>query len=1040
MEKPLFISEETPSNAGLDFESLKELGIQYIQELTGAFWTDYNDHDPGITILEQLCYAITDLVYRSELNIEDLIHSQSSGDMAFYPPEDILPCNALTIQDYRKLFLDESSKILNAWLFKADDQENTLAGLYNVYLDLDLHKIEPLLSNKVDEARVFQERIQAKKEVKEVIRQIREAYCQNRNLCEDVLNIFILQPLPITFFADIELDTVEEIEQTMAHIYFKIDQHLNPRIPFYSLQEIQEKTKALDSIFEGPRLKNGFIESEDLLPKLDKVVISEIIKIIMEVPEVVSVKNIYLKVDEDIYDNQLNIPKGFSPKLLFTSSPDNQDYTISFLKGGIHYDAIDPVLFERKRNEIESAHKRVYRADDTRVQIPRGRKIDIQEYFSIQNQFPLIYGIGEFGLPGKPNTERRAQAKQLKAYLLIFEQVLANYLAQLAHIRDLFSLKNHVSRTYFYQYLDNVPNIGPLLKKEKGDLKPDIILGDVLLPNDYKKGLDTLMKTHDDYAGRRNRMLDFLLAIHGENLSDYTLAYQNYYSDAEGQELELIYNKSRLLEYLPGLNQNRARAYNYLEDSIEDGNISGLEARVGITLGLHMKFLGQQHTFRIGKHPIHETIRERKGLRITHPKEISTHWDNWSKAQDIRAHRLSQEVIEESFDFVDDEDLKPIQLSEEELKEYRKYSILGETKVISYEILQKGLDLRNYRIGQVGYLLDDQGELVPVDTHETPPFFILYKSPDQGKYSYIGRYEDEDQAHAGLKAFLTEVRQINQLSESMYLVEHILLRPDTQDKRFGIYLLDEEGNYFLRSESSFNFEERIQVIRDLKPYLYDKFGPEQERVKRETEEKNYFYFTVKQRDKDSTFEIVFQPRPELKFVSVKSYESAQEAHEEMDSLVKYLADLEYASPFDRKYDLFVFVPQKLSKSTQGEGQAPALESSSSSPQDAGMYKLVPEDFYNFRISVIFPEWTVRFRDPEFRKLVERIIHENKPANVSAQILWLDYYEMTRFESNYYHWAKDKRVNGMLDKSVLDERNRHFSWFLLELYARRDLLP
>ena len=40
---------------------LREMGIEEIQKLSGKIWTDFNLHDPGVTILEQLCYALTDL-------------------------------------------------------------------------------------------------------------------------------------------------------------------------------------------------------------------------------------------------------------------------------------------------------------------------------------------------------------------------------------------------------------------------------------------------------------------------------------------------------------------------------------------------------------------------------------------------------------------------------------------------------------------------------------------------------------------------------------------------------------------------------------------------------------------------------------------------------------------------------------------------------------------------------------------------------------------------------------------------------------------
>lgn len=58
----------------------------------------------------------------------------------------------------------------------------------------------------------------------------------------------------------------------------------------------------------------------------------------------------------------------------------------------------------------------------------------------MQYSFPFTYGIGPDGLPSTASSLRRAQARQLKAYLLMFEQLLANAFAQVANTANLFSL------------------------------------------------------------------------------------------------------------------------------------------------------------------------------------------------------------------------------------------------------------------------------------------------------------------------------------------------------------------------------------------------------------------------------------------------------------------------------------------------------------------------------------------------------------------------------------------------------------------------
>ncbi|HVX49775.1 MAG TPA: hypothetical protein VHB48_06440, partial [Chitinophagaceae bacterium] len=163
------ILKNPPLDAGQDYNLLRSKGLEYIQELGSSLWTDYNEHDPGITILEALCYAITELGYRTALPMQDLL-ADDKGDISsaqtLYTPKNILTQAPLNIDDYRKLLIDIPG-MHNAWLFAddfytvnndavpageiaifADCEEDSLSysttphtvylrGLYKVLLDLD---------------------------------------------------------------------------------------------------------------------------------------------------------------------------------------------------------------------------------------------------------------------------------------------------------------------------------------------------------------------------------------------------------------------------------------------------------------------------------------------------------------------------------------------------------------------------------------------------------------------------------------------------------------------------------------------------------------------------------------------------------------------------------------------------------------------------------------------------------------------------------------------------------------------------------------
>ncbi|NJO00785.1 MAG: hypothetical protein HC880_03030 [Bacteroidia bacterium] len=294
MKTPDYISKTKPANPGLDYHYLREQSIRHIQELTGAFWTDYNEHDPGVTMLEQLCYALTDLAYRTDFPIEDHLYQDQHHHPTFHKAPEILPSQPLTIQDYRKLFIDQLPALKNVWMTATGAQENSLSGLYNLYLDLDEESLAP-------------------GKIRETIKKITEIYCAHRNLGEDLEEIVVLKPLPVAVYADIEIENIEEIENILAKIFFQINNYLNPEIRFYTLTDLLRQNYSIEQIFEGPRLQHGFIRKEDLSPKLNKIVISEIIRIMMDVEEVVSVKNLYLKVEDEVYENQLNVDKNASP-------------------------------------------------------------------------------------------------------------------------------------------------------------------------------------------------------------------------------------------------------------------------------------------------------------------------------------------------------------------------------------------------------------------------------------------------------------------------------------------------------------------------------------------------------------------------------------------------------------------------------------------------------------------------------------------------------------------------------------------------------
>ena len=115
------IVEENPIIDPIDYEGLRKEAMGHIEALASDLWTDYNTHDPGITIMEILCFALTELGLRANLPVNDLIAELLNKEQAgFYQSHEILTNKPVTIDDYRKLLIDIDG-VKNAW-FNTDSE------------------------------------------------------------------------------------------------------------------------------------------------------------------------------------------------------------------------------------------------------------------------------------------------------------------------------------------------------------------------------------------------------------------------------------------------------------------------------------------------------------------------------------------------------------------------------------------------------------------------------------------------------------------------------------------------------------------------------------------------------------------------------------------------------------------------------------------------------------------------------------------------------------------------------------------------------
>lgn len=352
-----------------------------------------------------------------------------------------------------------------------------------------------------------------------------------------------------------------------------------------------EQCAPTEEIFEGPLLRHGFIDPKELAKadRKSKIHVSDLIHLIMDIEGVQAVKTIQIaNIPQDDPEGKipsqsvrwcldLALEQNYVPRLNAELSK------LMYYKEGLPFkanretveDLLDEIQKEKRPQKI-----RYPQLDFEEI---KGEFSDSGAYYSIQNHFPLVYGVGEEGM--LPQGEARPQAyqvKQLKAYLMVFEQILANYLAQLGNVRELFSfspLKDaygnpSISQTYFSQNLET-------LVPESADLWKDLAgLQDIL---------NSLSETRENYLERRNQFLNHLLARFAEQLTDYGLLTVRL-SPQKGKE-RLIEDKLRFLNQYPQLSAARGQGFDYAipDEFYHPDNLSGLENRVAGLYGIRHK-------------------------------------------------------------------------------------------------------------------------------------------------------------------------------------------------------------------------------------------------------------------------------------------------------------------------------------------------------------------------------------------------------------------------------------------------------------------
>ncbi|WP_298922136.1 hypothetical protein [uncultured Roseobacter sp.] len=229
--------------AQTDFENLRARAVHYAQQASGNIWTDFNLHDPGVTLLEQTCFALSELGYQARHPIRDILTADDGTlhypDLALYDPRLVLPGDPVTDLDLTS-FLSDLPGVSRAWV-----RPGFRTGLYNAV-------VIPADQKDLDETALRD--------------QVAGIFAEKRPLATDLDTITIARHRDTVLSCTLHVTATANPERVAARFYYHVAAILRGR-PY---QAASTHAATREDVYNTPELfYRPPAETTDTLPEID---------------------------------------------------------------------------------------------------------------------------------------------------------------------------------------------------------------------------------------------------------------------------------------------------------------------------------------------------------------------------------------------------------------------------------------------------------------------------------------------------------------------------------------------------------------------------------------------------------------------------------------------------------------------------------------------------------------------------------------------------------------------------------------------------
>ena len=874
MSKEIYIEKKAEPPEETDYQKLQEAALETVQQLSGNLWTDYNDHDPGVTIMDAFNYALTELNYKLSFPVVEYLTNEEGefkpNNFGLFLPGQVYPSGPVTQADYRKLFFDRINDISDIWIHPSTEK---LSGTVDIIADLS-PSANRNKQNKIEE-------------------KIRKLYNENRNLGETLGNVYFREKEQLELFGEVHLNDDSNVAEVLARIYFTCATYFNSGIRYHNLRKLLAKENDWSILLDGPLMKNGIIDEDSIQEIKRNYSVPELHYLIKELDGIKAVEKISLGNNDHNFDDEIvcsNILHSYSVSL----PARKHDIQLLVLKNNKEvYFNFSEVQKHFKKLVIDEFGRQNQFADISEIlNYPQGKFVDFSGYDSIQNEFPNFYGINANGIPSFYPDERKAQAKQLKGYLLLFDFITAGSMQEINQLRNLLQVNDHLPTEMLPDLSETVAHYAELIDAEKQNTE--------------------INQSASFKAGVKSQLFDLLDALYGEK--SY-LRFLNDFDLYNSSEIQRLHHRANFIQNEHEFMPVRAQGINLISN--QPKNVPGIKQWFSAVLGLP----------NAQELPVTNVFSE-YSLRLLSDQEFY---------KDIKGLLNIDFVVNKLDDNFDKENIfdvpvKEVENPKENYLEFRDKIYLLHHNIIFESFLRNGIFIDNYKI------------LQPADND----FILSYHAGEKEEWIALGRFEKHNEAIQAANQLRLFLIDLNLQSENLYLVEHLLLNTNNDNRCYSLQASDEQG------------EVQFKLLEPVTRDEIEKLG----KVVEEAFE-NPSVFEIRKTGKED-FLILLETENKDAFYCMHRFENREVA-------VQFLNDFK-----TQKFNIGKYYSQSENEQ-------------------------FPIYFMDFTVTAVLPDWSARFYNEKFRAWCEELLEERRPAHLKLNFLWLNAPEIRQFEKLYFGW-------------------------------------